>query len=190
MDSRYSDCLCEVGLGRFVIAAPWGMHWTMMTNTGLIYMRARYYDPALGRFISEDPARDGGNWYAYAGGNPVGHVDPDGRSAEDDYAEQIAAFMRGMASTYNLAGNVGVAAGMRDMWRGRALESAGLAAGSPAAISAGRFVEAIGAVEVRGGSILKIAAVLMRWTANYAEGMQEGFLDYFNDFIDSVLSVL
>jgi len=79
MDSRYSDCLCEVGLGRFVIAAPWGMHWTMMTNTGLIYMRARCYDPLLGRFISEDPAKDGGNWFAYAGNNPIGNVDPDGR---------------------------------------------------------------------------------------------------------------
>ena len=48
-------------------------------TSGLIYMRARYYDPLLGRFISEDPARDGGNWYAYAGGNPVGMVDADGQ---------------------------------------------------------------------------------------------------------------
>ena len=52
-------------------------------TTGLIYMRARYYDPVLGRFISEDPARDGGNWYAYAGNNSVGMVDPDGRAAKD-----------------------------------------------------------------------------------------------------------
>ena len=48
-------------------------------TTGLIYMRARYYDPALGRFISEDPAKDGGNWFAYAGNDPVGMVDRDGR---------------------------------------------------------------------------------------------------------------
>ncbi len=25
------------------------------TETGLVYLRARYYDPALGRFISPDP---------------------------------------------------------------------------------------------------------------------------------------
>ena len=44
--------------------------------TGLIYMRARYYDPAIGRFASEDPAGDGLDWYAYCGGDPVGGADP------------------------------------------------------------------------------------------------------------------
>jgi len=50
-------------------------------ETGLIYMRARYMDPALGRFISEDPAKDGVNWYAYCGNSPTNGVDPDGRFA-------------------------------------------------------------------------------------------------------------
>jgi len=47
-------------------------------DTGLIYMRARYYDPAIGRFISEDPARDGLNWYLYCENNPVNLVDQNG----------------------------------------------------------------------------------------------------------------
>jgi RHS repeat-associated protein len=31
-------------------------------ETGLIYMRAPYMDPVVGRFVSEDPAFDGPNW--------------------------------------------------------------------------------------------------------------------------------
>ena len=47
-------------------------------ETGNYYMRARYYNPESGRFISEDPIKDGINWYAYCGGNPVVFVDING----------------------------------------------------------------------------------------------------------------
>ena len=40
-------------------------------ESGLIYLRNRYYDSETGRFINEDPARSGGNWYSYCSGNPV-----------------------------------------------------------------------------------------------------------------------
>jgi hypothetical protein len=42
-------------------------------------MRARYTDPATGRFISEDPCKQGGNWLAYCGNNPVCATDPTGK---------------------------------------------------------------------------------------------------------------
>ena len=44
-------------------------------NTNLYYFNARWYDSDIGRFISEDPARDGANWYGYAGCNPMVYVD-------------------------------------------------------------------------------------------------------------------
>ena len=47
-------------------------------ETGFIYLRARYMDPQIGRFISEDPVGDGVNWYVYAAGNPVRYYDPSG----------------------------------------------------------------------------------------------------------------
>lgn len=54
-------------------------HASEADTGGLIYMRARYYDPALGRFISEDPAGDGVNWFVYCRNNPVNFFDADGR---------------------------------------------------------------------------------------------------------------
>jgi RHS repeat-associated protein len=47
-------------------------------ETGLVYMRARYYDPGLWRFISEDPKRNGGNWFEYGDNNPTNQVDVTG----------------------------------------------------------------------------------------------------------------
>ncbi len=54
-------------------------------DTGLNYMQARYYDPLLGRFLSNDPLsfRDihSFNRYAYANNNPYKYVDLNGESA-------------------------------------------------------------------------------------------------------------
>ncbi|ARU39876.1 hypothetical protein CCB80_02120 [Armatimonadetes bacterium Uphvl-Ar1] len=49
-------------------------------ESGLIYMRARYYEPESGRFVSEDPARDKGNWYMYSSNDPVNKFDYSGKS--------------------------------------------------------------------------------------------------------------
>ena len=47
-------------------------------DTGLYYFNARWYDANTGRFISEDPARDGANWYIYTTNNPLKYIDPTG----------------------------------------------------------------------------------------------------------------
>ena len=52
-------------------------------ETGLSYNMQRYYDPQSGRYITSDPiGLDGGSpsTYAYANGNPVSNIDPEGLS--------------------------------------------------------------------------------------------------------------
>jgi RHS repeat-associated protein len=73
------------GLTRSTSGSPASKHgWvgqlghTSDEETGLVYMRARHYDPVIGRFVSEDPARDGDNWFGYCSGNPVNKVDETG----------------------------------------------------------------------------------------------------------------
>ena len=76
-------------------------------ETGMIYLRARYYDPSLGRFISEDPywnvdnmtygdnpnednpvpdiaaIMQSSNLYVYGMNNPVRWIDPSGKVVTD-----------------------------------------------------------------------------------------------------------
>jgi RHS repeat-associated protein len=73
-------------------------------ETGLRYYRARYYDPQIGRFISEDPLRytGGGNtFYSYVANGPHNYRDPSGLKLAPqvpltpqgglDYADYLAA---------------------------------------------------------------------------------------------------
>ena len=55
-----------------------GKFGVMDDENGLLYMRARYYVPDLGRFLSGDPIWfiDGTNSYSYVSNNPNNFVDP------------------------------------------------------------------------------------------------------------------
>jgi RHS repeat-associated protein len=63
-------------------------------KSGLIYYRARSYDPGLGRFAQRDPAgfADGINPYAYVGNNPVSFSDPLGLSKMAPSPVSVSAF--------------------------------------------------------------------------------------------------
>lgn len=62
------------------------------SDLGLYYLRARYYNPNTGRFLSRDPengkAKDPKTLhkYLYAGGDPINAMDPRGR---DDIVEYL-----------------------------------------------------------------------------------------------------
>ena len=61
----------------FLFNGRYGVH---TDPNGLLYMRARYYNPYLCRFINPDPSGFGGglNWYCYADANPISNLDPFG----------------------------------------------------------------------------------------------------------------
>lgn len=78
---------------------PLGQHWTFTgrfldDESGLLYYRARFYDPRLGRFIHRDPLgyASGPSLYAYARNTPTNYIDPAGtRSVTVTGAEALQA---------------------------------------------------------------------------------------------------
>jgi len=66
----------------------------------LTYMRARYYEPMSGRFITQDSVRDGANWYVYCENDPVRFVDSTGTITEAFMFGLIVGFLIGL--TQNL----------------------------------------------------------------------------------------
>ncbi|MGV2874025.1 RHS repeat domain-containing protein [Colwellia sp. E150_009] len=77
------------------------------TDLGLSYMQARYYDPVIGRFYSNDPVGFTGNphsfnRYAYVHNNPYKYTDPNG-----EYPESLAEWGNFASSSLGLAASAG-----------------------------------------------------------------------------------
>ncbi len=98
----YGEELGHTGSGY----SSYGFTAEMTDLTGLVYLRARYYAPWQGRFLSRD-VWDGDynqplslNKWLYASANPINLVDPAGTNPIDDIAEALldkteACFNRG-----------------------------------------------------------------------------------------------
>jgi RHS repeat-associated protein len=79
--------------GPAAAANPFRFTGQYSDDSGYIYLRARWYDPATGQFLSRDPIGfDGGtqNVYAYAANNSTNLVDPTGLWSASDNSDTIA----------------------------------------------------------------------------------------------------
>jgi RHS repeat-associated protein len=83
-------------------------------ETGLYYLKSRYYDPQIGRFISQDeisyldPATINGlNLFAYCGNNPVMRTDSNGNNWWSDFWNSTAgSVLKTIGSALLIAGGI------------------------------------------------------------------------------------
>jgi len=132
-------------------------------ESGLIYLRARYYDPTTGQFLTRDPLESTTkNAYGYTGGNPLQFVDPLGL----DWLENLSNFSAGFGDTITFGGTRKVRQwmgtdGVVDVcstsyrWGGLGSEVVGMIPMSGARLGVGA---------VRGGS-----SVLQKSTSNFVK---------------------
>jgi RHS repeat-associated protein len=77
------------------VSSVFGFTGQQTDPTGLLFLRARYLDPTLGRFLSSDavqpnsPGTQGFNPYAYVAGRPTTAIDPDGHMALVEYVQNV-----------------------------------------------------------------------------------------------------
>ena len=87
--SAYGECKIKTNVSNVATLNPFRYRgYYFDSETGLYYLNSRYYDPAIGRFISPDSINyldpesiNGLNLYAYCLNNPVMYSDPYGTTA-------------------------------------------------------------------------------------------------------------
>ena len=73
-----------------------GFAGEQLDTTGLVHLRARQYNPSVGRFTSVDPVQPGApgttgyNLYTYAANNPTTFTDPTGQTVLTEYGALAA----------------------------------------------------------------------------------------------------
>ena len=159
-------------------------------KSGLSYMQARYYDPVIGRFYSNDPVGYTAknpvmsfNRYLYVNNNPYKYTDPNG-----EFIVQIIATVGGgiiggaveyltnenaSFSSVARASAVGAAVGLVSSLGGGVVSSALLGGGANAS---GEMANQIATGDIDGGKVLAAAATglvggaLAKQTANVVKG--------------------
>ena len=168
-------------------------------ETGLYYLRARYYAPGQGRFINHDPLLgDGGDplslhRYLYAAADPVNYNDPSGKFftlASQSFATVSAAMLQGVQGAVSggvhgtLLGMINGAAsqifrGEIDGWELADGAFMGGANGALAGIKAGALMGALSSIQ--GTCMIRMAwsmgEALADWS-NLAEEVQAAVFEF------------
>ena len=89
------------------ISTPYGYTGEIADPSGMVYLRARYYSPAQGRFVSRD-VWEGNfskplslNRWNYVESNPVNRLDPSGHISEDE-SVAAEAILEELKTKYNV----------------------------------------------------------------------------------------
>lgn len=154
-------------------------------------MRARYYDPGVGRFEGEDPAWSGSNWFIYADNSPTNRLDRSGKtseavaSAENAGLEGLGTLMIEMGLEMMGSGAGEITSGRMIMNAGKEVQAVGtgimdatflgmLIGGSIRNI--GARMEIVGGADVQGGVAEVIAGAMMTMMGSMyvAVGAQAG----------------
>ena len=131
------------------------------TETGLLYLNARFYDPALGRFISPDwylPTDPGVGTNRYAFNDPINKSDPNGHANPVAAGALIGAIIGFSAESYS---QIRGAASLSDI----SLTTIGISTMAGAATGAAAAYEGVGMVSkgiadgIFGASVAGVAAV-------------------------------
>lgn len=159
--TRYSAFGVPHGAGVEDAALSFGGH-QFDSATGLLYARDRYYDPALGRFLSQDP-EPSVNPYPYALDAPLEYFDPTGREATTeeiqieckqgwtaaqvlDAQKKIAAYAKAMTYTITKGRPPGAAAAQRAFRAANSL-GPGLDADHPVELILGGRIDDLQAID-------------------------------------------
>ena len=155
-----------------------GRYGVMTDQSGLLYMRARYYNPYTCRFINADPSGFAGglNFYCYANGNPISLSDPHG--LDPAFAPDIGIFQSLTASQELQASRQGA------IFVGGMVVGAGVAGvvvlGAPVAVSglvAVGFTETAATATVTAGLVASGGYGTYRTLENTAQNARAGNWD-------------
>ncbi|MFN0018520.1 MAG: RHS repeat-associated core domain-containing protein [Pirellulaceae bacterium] len=152
----FGEVLSETG-GAGNPATFGGQFGVRDAGDGTYFMRARSYDPALGRFMQQDPINISAgdtNFYRYVGNNPVSYVDPTGlecvtTTTTKTQTNNIVKAGETTETGVKVVGAVVVAGGGVALGTGIATAAAGIGADVLAASTVG-LVASVGGLVVAG----------------------------------------